>query len=89
MQPLRCRWQNLPHPGWNRVKVSENLGVTAVAPVAPAVTSLLVDSDISLKTVIIYLLMQWEDLNQNQFWSQTNNNPGTLAGSVAESKLLL
>ena len=43
----------------------------------------------SLKTVIIYLLMQWEDLNQNQFWSQTNNNPGTLAGSVTESKLLL
>ena len=26
--------------GWNRVKVSENLGATAVAPVAPAVTSL-------------------------------------------------
>ena len=27
-------------PGWNRVKGSENLGATAVAPVAPAVTSL-------------------------------------------------
>ena len=27
-------------PGWDRVKVSENLGVTAVAPVAPADTSL-------------------------------------------------
>ena len=27
-------------PGWNRVKVSENLGATVVAPVAPAVTSL-------------------------------------------------
>ena len=27
-------------PGWDRVKVSENLGVTAVAPVAPAVSSL-------------------------------------------------
>ena len=23
--------QNLPPPGWNRVKVSENLGATAVA----------------------------------------------------------
>ena len=36
--------QNLLPPGWNRVnlmvKVSENLGATAVAPVAPAVTSL-------------------------------------------------
>ena len=27
-------------PGWNRVKVSENLGATAVAPVAPVDTSL-------------------------------------------------
>ena len=32
--------QNLPPPGWNRVKASENLGVTAVAPVAPVDTSL-------------------------------------------------
>jgi hypothetical protein len=31
-------------PGWNRVKVSENLGATAVAPVAPAVTSLILSS---------------------------------------------
>ena len=32
--------QNMPlTPDWNRVKVSANLGVTAVAPVAPAVTS--------------------------------------------------
>ena len=30
-----------PPPGWDRVKVSENLGATAVAPVAPADTSLL------------------------------------------------
>ena len=28
-------------PGWNRVKVSENLGATAVATVAPADTSLI------------------------------------------------
>ena len=27
-------------PGWDRVKVSENLDATAVAPVAPADTSL-------------------------------------------------
>ena len=26
--------------GWNRVKISENLGATAGAPVAPSVTSL-------------------------------------------------
>ena len=30
-------------PGWNRVKASENLGATTVAPVAPAVTSLSID----------------------------------------------
>ena len=30
-------------PGWDRVKVSENLGATAVAPVAPADTSLSCD----------------------------------------------
>ena len=29
-----------PPSGWDRVKVSENLGATAVAPVAPADTSL-------------------------------------------------
>ena len=29
-----------PPPGWNRVKVSENLGATSVAPVAPVDTSL-------------------------------------------------
>ena len=32
--------QNLSPPGWNRITVSENLGATAVAPVAPAVTPL-------------------------------------------------
>ena len=47
----RNHWENLgstsamvgricPPPGWDRVKVSENLGATAVAPVAPADTSL-------------------------------------------------
>ena len=30
-----------PPPGWNRVKISENLGATAVAPVAPVDSSLL------------------------------------------------
>ena len=27
-------------PGWDKVKVSENLGATSIAPVAPADTSL-------------------------------------------------
>ena len=41
-QPPGVRaWQNLPPPpGWNRVKVSENLGATAVATIAPVDTSL-------------------------------------------------
>ena len=30
--------------GWDRVKVSENLGATSVAPVAPVVTSLVLKS---------------------------------------------
>ena len=33
-------WQNLPPPGRDRVKVTENLGATWVAPVAPVDTSL-------------------------------------------------
>ena len=33
-------WAESAPLGWDRVKVSENLGATAVAPVAPVVTSL-------------------------------------------------
>ena len=39
MRPLRW-WAESTPPGWDRVKVSENLGATAVAPVAPVNTSL-------------------------------------------------
>ena len=39
VQPLRW-WGRIFPPGWNRVKVSENLCATAVAPIAPLVTSL-------------------------------------------------
>ena len=40
--PLRCWGRICPPPlGWNRVKVSENLGATTVVPVAHADTSLL------------------------------------------------
>ena len=39
VRPLRW-WAESALPGWDRVKVSENLGATAVAPVAPVVTSL-------------------------------------------------
>ena len=43
MLPLRW-WAHSAPPGCNRVKVSENLGATAVAPVAPADTSLEMES---------------------------------------------
>ena len=33
-------WAESATPGWNRVKVSENLGATAVVPVTPVDTSL-------------------------------------------------
>ena len=40
MRPLQC-WENLPpSPGGDRVKVSENLGATLVALVAPGDTFL-------------------------------------------------
>ena len=39
MRPLRW-WAESAPPGGNRVKVSENLGATSVAPVAPVDTSL-------------------------------------------------
>ena len=39
MRP-RQWWAESAPPGWNRVKVSENLGATSVAPVAPVNTSL-------------------------------------------------
>ena len=39
LRPLRW-WAESAPLSWDRVKVSENLGGTAVAPVAPVVTSL-------------------------------------------------
>ena len=39
MRPLRW-WAESAPLGWDRDKVSENLGATVVAPVAPVVTSL-------------------------------------------------
>ena len=39
MQPCQW-WAEFASPGWKRVKVSENLGATAVTPVAPVDTSL-------------------------------------------------
>ena len=42
MRPLRWWAESAPpSPGGDRVKVSENLGATSVAPVAPVDTSLL------------------------------------------------
>ena len=40
MRPHQWWAKSAPPPGWNRVKVSENLGATAVVPVAPVNTSL-------------------------------------------------
>ena len=44
-QKIRCNCadggQNLPPPGWNKVKVSESLGAIMVTLVAPVDTSLL------------------------------------------------
>ena len=39
-------------PGWDRVKVSENLGATAVAPVAPADTSLYIEVNLKPRFLI-------------------------------------
>ena len=39
LRPLQW-WAESAPLGWDRVKVSENLGATLVAPVAPVVTSL-------------------------------------------------
>ena len=39
VQPLRGCTESVP-PGWNRVKVSKNLGATTVVPVNTVVTSL-------------------------------------------------
>ena len=39
-----------PPPGWDKVKASENLGATAVTPVAPADTSLACIPSIFIET---------------------------------------
>ena len=40
MRPLQWWAESAPPPGGDRVKVTENLGATSVAPVAPVDTSL-------------------------------------------------
>ena len=69
----RCKWGNFwcdlcnvgeefappPGPGWNRVKVSENLGVRP--PVAPAVTS--------LQGLIKYYLLQEENRDRRSIYN--------------------
>ena len=47
VRPLRWWAESVP-PSWDRVKVSENLGATSVAPVAPADTSLMSEISTSL-----------------------------------------
>jgi hypothetical protein len=49
-------WAESASPGWDRVKVSENLGATAVALVAPADTSL--NSISRLRFIPFFLKLQ-------------------------------
>ena len=49
MRPLRW-WAESAPPGGDRVKVSENLGATSVAPVAP------VDTSLDLLTQLLWVL---------------------------------
>ena len=53
VQPLQCLGGICPPftPGWNRVKVSENLGGMVVALVTPAVTSLFTIGALCLATM--------------------------------------
>ena len=53
---LRQWWTESAPPGWNRVKVSENLGATLVAPVAPVDTSLYESSQRTPTTLAFYFL---------------------------------
>ena len=58
MRPLRW-WAESAPPGGDRVKVSENLGATSVAPVAPVDTSLL----LNLASVLLQSFMNgWSKL---------------------------
>ena len=50
MRPLQW-WAESAPLGWDRVKVSENLGATSVAPVAPVVTSLCVADSITTRKI--------------------------------------
>ena len=52
MRPLQW-WVESAPPGGDRVKVSENLGATSVAPVAPVDTSLKYFIDCSLNELFM------------------------------------
>ena len=55
MRPLRW-WAESAPPGGDRVKVSENLGATSVAPVAPMDTSLQSPMDSKKKKSLTFVL---------------------------------
>ena len=57
MRPLQW-WAESAPPGGDRVKVSENLGATSVAPVAPVDTSL----------CIVAIILDSSESNQSQTW---------------------
>ena len=64
-------WAESAPPGWDRVKVSENLGATAVAPVAPVVTSL---PSISNKKVCQSIFGFWDGMRTFQSPHKDMNN---------------
>ena len=55
MRPLRW-WAESAPPGGDRVKVSENLGATSVAPVAPGDTSLYNEETLAFAQPILFRL---------------------------------
>ena len=72
--------QNLPPPSWDRVKVSENLGATAVAPVAPMDTSLLYSIECSVlftrEDKLLYFELQKQNWCLNTFFSHFERGKG-------------
>ena len=60
----------MPSPGKNRVKVSENLGATAIALVAPVDTSLII---IDLPFERLWKILIFSVKNIGALWTQKKN----------------
>ena len=75
MQPRQWRAESAPL-GWNRVKVSENLDATGVAPVDLMVTSLKYNSNSKMEIkvhLIIGKKVQLENGNKSSFKNWEKN----------------